>query len=156
MRYWLGLGLLALCLGTGFADVNTNSTFAIIAVLTLGVSLLVPHQWLWIAYAFWGGVLATFGTFVWAAGAPDLKLAAILFLGGAAGLIYYAQKSLREVETLAKLTVWVPRSRKTFRGVCAAARQNLQRGWAHSMAWTNAALQVERAQLARMLHRRGA
>jgi len=152
-RYWLGLGLLALCLGTGFADVNTNSTFALIAVMTLGISLLAPEKWLWVAYSFWAGVLATFGVFVWLSGTPDLKLTAILFLAGAAGLIYSAQKSLREVETLSRLTVWVPRSRMTVGMVCSAACEGLRRGWAQYRARTNAAFQMEGARLARLLHR---
>ena len=155
-RYWLGLGLLALCLGTGFADVGTNSTFALIAVLTLGVSLLVPQRWLWVAYAFWGGVLATFGVFVWLSGAPDLKPTAVLFLGGAVGLIYTAQKSLREIEVLSKLSVWVPCTRWSFLSACTAARQGLRRGWSQSVARMNAGLELESARLSRMLHRRGA
>ena len=152
-RYWLGLGLLALCLGTGFSDISSNSAFAIIAVLTLAVSLLLPQRWLWIAQAFWGGVLATFGMFVWATGAPDLKFAAILLIGAAAGLIYCALKSVREADLLARLNVWVPRSQRTFRGVCLGACHNAAQGWNHSMAWTRAALEMERGQLNRMLGR---
>lgn len=128
-RHWLGLGLFALCLGTGFVEPSSNSALAIVAVLSIAVSLLVPQAILWIAYAFWGGIFATFGVYVYLANIVDAELTSLMLLGIAAGLGYMSWKAAREAQIIAKLTVWVPVRQWTWRSAVVDAKGLIERSW---------------------------
>ena len=128
-RHWLGFGLFSLCVGTGFVDMKSNSVLVLLTVFLLGISLMLPQRWHWAAFAFWGGLFATFGTYIYVAGIEDAAVITAVILAISGGLVYQAARSAREALVLAKLNVWGPWQPPTAQEIISRIRRKLWACW---------------------------